>query len=421
MTSIIDRRLTSRNKTLGSRQRFIRRIKSKTDVKKSVQDAVADMNIADIGKKNIKINTKDISEPTFEHDRGTGTRNIVAPGNEEYSEGDIISKDTGSGKGQGGQASDDGDGEDEFSFEFTKEEFMEIFMEDFALPDMVAKKIKELENIQIKRAGFTSQGSPSRLNLVRTARKAYSRHMALGRPSAYAMEQIEQEIAEEEKANPINFVRLNELKEQLAQMSERCGIVPYMDRMDQQYNNFEKVPNPVTQAVMFCCMDVSGSMGEKEKDIAKRFFILLYLLLNKTYKHIQVVFVRHHTAADEVDQHTFFHDRTTGGTVVSSGYKKINEIIDARFNPEEWNIYTSQVSDGDNWLTDEPDCIQEMNKIMSRCQYHAYLEVPRDGSDTDLWNTIVKIKEMHPQIGMAKAFEVIQIWEAFRELFGRME
>lgn len=425
MASIIDRRTSSKKKTSGSRQRFIRRLKGQAEVKKSIQDAVSDTNIKDIGKKKVNVKVKNLSEPTFQHDPKTGKRTIVAPGNDEYTVGDELWKPQGGGGRPGGDPSDDGEGEDEFSFGLTKEEFMDLFMEDFALPNLEEKKLKDLEVYTMKRAGFTTTGTSSTRSTEQTARRALARRIALRRPSLETIEEAEKELEDEERTVPRNEGRIADLKQQLADMKARTFAVPWIDPLDERFRNYIKQPKPITSAVMFCLMDVSGSMGDREKDIGKRFFILLYLLLTKTYKKIDIVFVRHHTVAEEVDEQTFFYDRTTGGTVVSTGYEKINEIIDARYNPTEWNIYTSQVSDGDNSYSDHEKCVKQMEILMSRCQYHAYLEVPNGwsgGGVSDLWKTIEAIKEGRPgDIGMAKALDISDIWKAFAELFGRME
>jgi len=130
-----------------------------------------------------------------------------------------------------------------------------------------------------------------------------------------------------------------------------------------------RVPVPSSKAVMFCIMDVSGSMTQSIKDIAKRFFILLYLFLERNYKQIELVFVRHHTHAKEVDEQEFFYSRETGGTIVSSALKLTADIIDARYSPADWNIYIAQASDGDNWDGDSASCADILSKqILDKVQ-----------------------------------------------------
>ena len=115
-----------------------------------------------------------------------------------------------------------------------------------------------------------------------------------------------------------------------------------------RYRRFEPQPKPVAQAVMFCLMDVSGSMTEHMKDLAKRFFALLYLFLKRRYKHVDIVFIRHTHEAREVDEETFFYSPETGGTVVSTALEEMARIVDDRYPPDDWNIYAAQASDGDN-------------------------------------------------------------------------
>ena len=105
-------------------------------------------------------------------------------------------------------------------------------------------------------------------------------------------------------------------------MRRRWREIPFLDPIDVRFNRFEAVPKPITQAVMFCLMDVSGSMSEEMKDLAKRFFMLLYLFIQRRYRHVEIVFIRHTHHAEEVDEDTFFYSRETGGTVVSTAWKR---------------------------------------------------------------------------------------------------
>ena len=127
---------------------------------------------------------------------------------------------------------------------------------------------------------------------------------------------------------------------------------------------------------MFCLMDVSGSMSEHMKDLAKRFYTLLYVFLTRRYRHVEIVFIRHTDRAEEVDEDTFFHDPTSGGTIVSSALEAMYEIVCARFRPSDWNIYAAQASDGDNSSSDG-DAVSQLltDKISRSAQFFAYLEV----------------------------------------------
>ena len=158
--------------------------------------------------------------------------------------------------------------------------------------------------------------------------------------------EIEQELstlhtiayADGDEADP----RIATLEDEARHLRKRVETIPFIDTFDLRYNHRVRQPKPSTQAVMFCLMDVSGSMHQKRKDIAKRFFILLYLFLTRTYERIQLVFIRHHTTAKEVAENDFFYSRETGGTVVSSALQLMNEIVQERYPSNEWNIYAAK-------------------------------------------------------------------------------
>jgi Uncharacterized conserved protein len=130
---------------------------------------------------------------------------------------------------------------------------------------------------------------------------------------------------------PDNFSDIQEVEQEIDRLKARINRLPFLDTFDLKYNLLVKQPNPSSKAVMFCLMDVSGSMTQATKDIAKRFFILLYLFLKRNYDRIEVVFIRHHTSAREVDEEEFFYSRETGGTIVSSALKMMQEIMAERY------------------------------------------------------------------------------------------
>jgi len=171
---------------------------------------------------------------------------------------------------------------------------------------------------------------------------------------------------------------------------------------------------------MFCLMDVSGSMTQATKDIAKRFFILLYLFLKRNYEKIDVVFIRHHTSAREVDEEEFFYSRETGGTIVSSALKLMQEIMAERYPSNEWNIYAAQASDGDNWNDDSPICRDILiNQIMPFVQYYTYVEItPREHQA--LWFEYERIAEAFSDtFAQQQLVSAGDIYPVFRELFQR--
>jgi uncharacterized sporulation protein YeaH/YhbH (DUF444 family) len=416
LQSIIDRRLAGKNKSIGNRERFLRRYKDK--IREAVKRAVDGRGIRDMERaEDISIPKKDLSEPVFHHGQG-GVRDIVHPGNQEYLKGDRIERPKGGGGGGSGkgQASDQGEGEDDFVFTLSKEEFMQVFFEDLALPHLVRTQLAETPEWKYHRAGFTSDGTPNNLHVVRSMRGAIGRRIAIGSGSRRELREMEVRLVELQRFPDGHDDEIAELKAQIEALRSRLSRIPYLDPIDLRFRNRVRVPVPTSKAVMFCLMDVSGSMDEARKDLAKRFFILLYLFLTKHYEKIDIVFIRHHTQAQEVDEQNFFHATETGGTVVSSALVLMEEVIKARYSPSEWNIYGAQASDGDNWHHDSGRCRELLaQKILPLCRYYAYVQVAEE--EQNLWEEYTQLLASHPHFAMRKATEASQIYPVFRDLF----
>jgi uncharacterized sporulation protein YeaH/YhbH (DUF444 family) len=343
----------------------------------------------------------------------------VRPGNQEYVKGDRIAKPKGGqgGGSGGGQASDQGEGEDDFVFHLTKEEFMQVFFDDLALPNLARTTLADTPEWRSQRAGFVSDGTPTNLHVVRSMRGALGRRIALGmdkRRELHELEAREQELLKEDRPETPRL--LAETRERIAHLRQRIEAIPFLDPIDLRFRARIRVPVPTTRAVMFCLMDVSGSMDEGRKDLAKRFFILLYLFLTRHYEKIDVVFIRHHTQAQEVDEQNFFHATETGGTVVSSALVLMEQIIKERYSPTEWNIYGAQASDGDNWHHDSGRCRELLaDKLLPLCRYFAYVQVAEP--EQNLWEEYQKLSEDVRHFAMRKAVEASEIYPVFRELF----
>jgi uncharacterized sporulation protein YeaH/YhbH (DUF444 family) len=420
LQQIIDRRLAGKNKSIGNRERFMRRYKD--HIKEAVKKAVDGRGIRDLERgEEIRIPKKDLSEPVFHHGQG-GVREIVHPGNKEYIRGDRIERPKGGqGGGSGkGQASDQGEGEDDFTFTLSKEEFMQVFFEDLALPHLVRTQLAETPEWRSQRAGFVSDGTPNNLHVVRSMRGAIGRRLAIGSGSRRELREMEERMAQLVIAAAAGDAEAKKqippLEEEIAALRNRLERIPYLDPIDLRFRNRIRVPVPTSKAVMFCLMDVSGSMDEGRKDLSKRFFILLYLFLTRHYEKIDIVFIRHHTQAAEVDEQNFFHATETGGTVVSSALVLMEEIIRARYSPSEWNIYGAQASDGDNWHHDSGRCRELLDqKLLPLCRYYAYVQVAEE--EQNLWTEYTQLLETQPHFAMRKATEASQIYPVFRDLF----
>jgi hypothetical protein len=420
LQSIIDRRLAGKNKSIGNRERFLRRYKAQ--IREAVKRAIDGRGIRDVERgEDIRIPKRDISEPVFGHGQG-GVREIVHPGNKDYIRGDRIERPKGGqGGGSGkGQASDSGEGEDDFVFSLSKEEFMQVFFEDLALPHLVRTQLAEVPEWKSQRAGFSSDGTPNNLHVVRSMRGAIGRRIALGSGSRRQLREMEERLAtmkrELQPGDEVAQREIQALQEEIASLRLRLERIPYLDPIDLRYRSRIRVPVPTSKAVMFCLMDVSGSMDEGRKELSKRFFILLYLFLTRHYEKIELVFIRHHTQAAEVDEENFFHARETGGTVVSSALVLMEEIIRARYNPSEWNIYGAQASDGDNWHHDSGRCRELLNdKILPLTRYYAYVQVAEE--EQNLWEEYSQLLGVNRHFAMRKATSQDQIYPVFRDLF----
>ncbi|MBZ8139340.1 hypothetical protein CLD22_05415 [Rubrivivax gelatinosus] len=421
MQQIIDRRLAGKNKSIGNRERFLRR--HKDQIREAVKRAIDGRGIRDIERgEEIHIPKKDLSEPVFGHGQG-GVREIVHPGNQEYIRGDRIERPKGGGAGGGsgsGQASDQGEGEDDFVFALSKEEFMQVFFEDLALPHLVRTQLAEVPEWKSHRAGFTNDGTPNNLHVVRSMRGAIGRRIAIGAGTRRDLRELEEKLAalkaDVQPGDGPGEREIEALEEEIALLRARVERIPYLDPIDLRFRNRVRVPVPTSKAVMFCLMDVSGSMDEARKELSKRFFILLYLFLTRHYDKIELVFIRHHTQAQEVDEHDFFHARETGGTVVSSALVLMEEIIRARYSPSEWNIYGAQASDGDNWHHDSGRCRELLgDKLLPLVRYYAYVQVAEE--EQNLWEEYTQLQAANRHFAMRKASSADQIYPVFRDLF----
>jgi len=416
---IIDRRPNGKHKGAVNRQRFLRRYRK--HIKEAVADAVNKRSITDTDRGDeISIPRKDVSEPQFRHGKG-GRQRQVLPGNKEFITGDKIARPAGDagGNGIGGKASNTGEGMDEFVFELTQQEFLDFMFEDLELPNLVKKQLKDTEAYKLIKGGYTSDGTPARLNVVQSLRGAHARRIALGGAIRRHIKELEEElesIGEQAESED----RVQEIKIELDRLDRRLNHIPFLDDFDLRYNILIQQPLPTSSAVMFCLMDVSGSMTQDIKDLAKRFFILLHLFLKRNYQKIDIVFIRHHTVASEVDEEEFFYSRETGGTVVSSALKLMEEIVRERYPTSDWNIYAAQASDGENWPDDSPQCRDLLEgSILPNAQYYAYVEI-NSGEDKTLWHAYAEILEKYPDsFAMRKVTDPSDIFSVFHDLFER--
>lgn len=406
MSIVIDRRLNDRNKSAVNRERFLRRYKEQ--IRKSVGDLISKRSITDMDRGgDVNIPSKDISEPTFHHGNG-GDREMVLPGNRKFNRGDKLKRPDGGGGGGNGSGDGEGGGDDssdDFVFSLSREEFMNLFFDDLELPHLIRNAIGDVREFKMQRAGYTPSGVPANLSVTRSLRQAMARRIAIGAPLRRQMRELQ---AAEVPAD-----------EEIAELQRRLDRIPFLDDFDLRYRHRVKVPMPISRAVMFCLMDVSASMTEQKKDLAKRFFTLLYLFLSRKYQRVELVFIRHTDNAQEVDEQGFFHDQQSGGTVVLSALKLMHEIAVARYPSDAWNIYGAQVSDGDAFGADPEKSRAFLNEqLLPLSRYFAYIEVPDDPMRTS------PLSYAYQRIGSDKfAMSTVagkgEVYPVLRELFKR--
>lgn len=421
---IIDRRPNPHGKNLENRQRVLTRARGA--VARATRAAIDQGTLREVGRDQaVTIPADALHEPSFRTVFTGGQRRVVLSGNREFSAGDRLArppggggKGGGSGAGQGG-----GDGEDGFRFVLTRDEFLDLLFEDLELPDLVKNQIVATETMSPVRTGISIDGSPSQIDMGRSMRQSMARRIGLRRPKSPELLALEAEIEALEQGGD-DPERLQELRAELTLALRRMARVPWIDPVDLRYRRFTPAPKPTARAVMFCLMDVSGSMSEHMKDLAKRFFLLLHVFLERRYKRVELVFIRHTETAEEVDEQTFFTDPRSGGTVVSTALAALTQIQRDRYPQDAWNIYAAQASDGDNSGSDTRKAVAMLEgDILPVVQHFAYIEVAASAAlirgETDLWRGYDPLSRRIPHLAMSRVSERRDIFPVFRHLFGR--
>lgn len=423
--TVVNRRLSGRGKSTENRAKFLRKVRKAAN--RAMKDIVVNGSVKDVdgenNSKKVRIPAKGLDQPFFHHDGVGGVKHIVVPGNKEYVEGDKIKRQgEGQGDGQGQGGSNTGEGEDDFEFELSKDEFLDMFFDDLELPNMTKQTISVTEEWQNRRVGFSPDGT--KLNVIRTMRKGKGRRISLSSEKKKKLKGMQEEydalmalsVLTEDQED-----RIKTLRTDIERLKVRISAVPFLDDHDLMYNRWEKVPIPTTKAVIFCVMDVSASMGPEEKDLSKRFFMLLYHFLQKVYDRVDVVFIRHTQIAKEVDEEEFFYSKETGGTVVSSGLELMVKIIKKRYPLNEWNIFGCQASDGDNWYDDSEVCLDVMRSaLLNMVQYYAYVQLGkgyRNPEQADLWQSYKRLDGEYDHFQMRNISSPSEIYPVFHELF----
>lgn len=401
MATIIDRRNEGKGESLPNRQRLMRRYNKK--IKNAIREKIKDISTKDLGSDSIEVTVDDsiVTEPSFNHKEGTGNREFISNGNKRYNKGDSIPKPKG-GSGGGNKGGDGEDSQDSFKFTVTKEEFMDIFFENLELPDLTKKELQSDKVTRWVKKGHQKYGSVNLLNVGQTMINSLGRGMA------------EEEVLKKQ-------LKLAKTKEEKDKIKKKLKEIPFIEDLDLRYDHLEPEHDMESRAVMFCMLDVSGSMDEIHKDLAKRFFLLLYLFLTKKYDTVELRFITHTTTAEEVTEDQFFHEMRNGGTMMSSGLAEIQTIIDDDYELSKWNIYIVQISDGDNFQNDDDKYFTLLNNMLDVCQHYYYVEVEPErlsfGNSADIWLQIGKLEKQVDNLTRAKLKKLEDIYPVFKGLF----
>jgi uncharacterized sporulation protein YeaH/YhbH (DUF444 family) len=415
MLQLIDRRPNGRGKSAVNRERFLRRYKAQ--IQDAVKKMVGERRLADMERGgDVRVPRKDIAEPTFGFDRG-GDREFVLPGNREFVAGDRIPRPEGAGGGGGSEAGGAGETEDAFVFSLSREEFLQIFFDDLELPNLARTHLGRVERYQSVRAGYTKSGVPANLAVIRTLTQSLARRIALGSGLARDAQALEAAFTVAVAAGAAGAAA--QTYAELERLRRRRAALPFLDAPDLRYRHRVLRPEPIARAVMFCLMDVSASMDEDKKDLAKRFFTLLYLFLTRKYGAVDLVFIRHTDDAEEVDEDRFFHDTRSGGTVVYSALELADRVRADRY-ASDWNVYVAQASDGDAFGADPARSARFLReRLLPATRYYTYLELdaPQAREHTSsLWAEYEGLVAAG-NFAMRRASAREQIYPVFRELF----
>lgn len=387
------------HKTIADRaasDRSRHRHKIEKAIKESIKDVVAEESIiGQSGKKKIRIPVKGIKEHRFVYGNNEENKRVGSAQGKEVSPGQRIGhrrkvKSEGEGDGKAGNKP----GEEMYEIEMSLEELAGYLFSDLELPELEKKSFKFTTQEKMKRKGKRPYGIRPRLSKKETIKQKIKRKKAAIKAGSF---------------DPVNGERFT------------------FHESDLRYKHIAPVKKENTAAVVFFVMDVSGSMTKSKKFLARSFFFLLYQFLNHKYSSIDVVFISHTADAKEVNEDQFFTQVPNGGTLVSTGLKKVEEIIEKRYHPNNWNIYTFYCGDGDNWSIDNEEAIEAFKRLKEINQAMCYTEIGTESrysdlqifagkADKRLWD-LVKLAE-GDNFKRIKLAESKDVWPAFKKLFG---
>jgi sporulation protein YhbH len=385
------------HKTIADRaatDRSRHRHKIEKAIKESIHDVVAEESIiGQSGKKKIRIPVRGIKEPSFVFGSNENNKRVGSAQGKEVGSGQRIGHRR--KKSQQGNQAGDQPGEEVYEIEMSLEELAGYLFNDLNLPELEKKNFRFTTQEKMKRKGKRPYGIRPRLSKKETIKQKLRRKKAAIKAGTFKNEEGER--------------------------------FPFHES-DLRYKHIAPVIKENTAAVVFFVMDVSGSMTKSKKFLARSFFFLLYQFLNHKYSSVDVVFISHTAEAAEVNEDQFFTRAPDGGTLVSTGLKKVEEVVEKRYHPNNWNIYTFYCGDGDNWSIDNAESLETFRRLREINQMICYAEISKpsiydQGSilftgmpDKKLWDWLQPLE--HKTFKRVRLLDRNDVWKAFKKLFG---
>ncbi len=402
------------DRSAGDRLRH--REKVRESIRENIADIIAEESI--IGKDKdrvIKVPLRGIKEYRFIYGENAGG---VGTGDGDMRPGQVVGKTGKDGKGKGEGQAGDRPGVDYYETDVTLEELIEIMFEDLELPNLERRALREIaSNRSSKRKGYRHAGIRIRLDKRRTARERVMRIMGSQH------RRNEQGLAAGENSEEV-LAPVEENEQGIALAPGGASITvkrrqPF-HKNDLRYKHLETSTREDSNAVVLCIMDTSGSMDTMKKYLARSFFFLLYQFISTRYRNVEIVFIGHHTEANEVTEDAFFHKGESGGTFISSGYQKALEIIAERYHPSLWNLYAFHCSDGDNFDSDNPAAMRTAKELSDICNLFGYGEIKPMGSryyESSMLNVFRRLDAPNFQAVLIERKE--DIWPSFKAFLSK--
>lgn len=382
--SIFKNHSTNADRSATDRRRHKEKIEKA--IKEGIYDIVAEESIiGQSGKKKIKIPVKGIKEYRFVYGKNEGSKGVGSAQGKQIRKGQKIKQGKKQGTEQGSKPGKD-PGDEYYEVEVTLDELAKYLFDDLELPDLEKKSSANVMTEKIKRKGYRSKGIRTRLSKKETLKNKIRRQKKAEKNGTYE--------ADSEERFPFH-------------------------EDDLKYKHIEIKKKPITNAVIFFIMDVSGSMTKQKKFLARSFFFLLYQFIRYRYNTLETVFISHTTDAKEVSEDDFFQKSSSGGTFISAGLDKALEIVNERFNQSTWNIYTFHCSDGENWPQDNDKAYESMKKIIDLSQLASYIQIK--AKQEKIWGE--EMAKLFESLS-SDSFKVINltekkdVWPEFSKLFG---